>query len=71
MANVDQYLRPGQGGYDDARRIWNGMIDRKPALIARCSTPAEVASAVRIARERDLLVSVRGGALLQTFEICF
>jgi FAD/FMN-containing dehydrogenase len=61
MANFDQYLRPGQSGYDDARRIWNGMIDRKPALIARCSTPAEVASAVRAARERDLLVSVRGG----------
>jgi FAD/FMN-containing dehydrogenase len=61
MANFDQYLRPGQAGYDDARRIWNGMIDRKPALIARCSTTAEVASAVRIARERDLDVSVRGG----------
>jgi len=59
--NIEQYLRPGQTGYDDARRIWNGMIDRKPALIARCATTGDVTAAVRLARERDLLVSVRGG----------
>ena len=58
---LDQYLRPGQAGYNDARQIWNGMIDRKPAMIARCATTHDVAAAVRVARERDLLVSVRGG----------
>ncbi len=59
--SLDQYLRPGQNGYNDARRVWNGMIDRKPAMIARCATTGDVAAAVRLARERDLLVSVRGG----------
>ena len=59
--NPPSYLHPGQAGYDDARRIWNGMIDRKPALIARCTSTADVAAAVRDARARDLLVSVRSG----------
>lgn len=54
-------LRPGDRGYDQARRVWNGMIDRRPALIARCSGAADVGNAVRWARERDLVVSVRGG----------
>ena len=56
-----QLLRPGDAGYDDARRIWNGMIDRKPGLIARCLDAADVVRAVTFAREHDLLVSVRGG----------
>ncbi|MGH8262310.1 MAG: FAD-binding oxidoreductase [Steroidobacteraceae bacterium] len=47
--------------YDQARRIWNKMIDRRPALVARCSGAADVARAVAFARERDLLVAVRGG----------
>ena len=47
--------------YERARRIWNKMIDRRPALIARCSGAADVAQAVAFARERDLLVAVRGG----------
>jgi FAD/FMN-containing dehydrogenase len=54
-------LRPGEEGYDDARRIWNGAIDRHPALIARCAGADDVVEAVRFARERELLVSVRGG----------
>src|SRR5207245_5133868 len=54
-------LRPGVEGYDEARRIWNGAIDRRPALIARCAGADDVVEAVRFARERDLVVSVRGG----------
>jgi FAD/FMN-containing dehydrogenase len=54
-------LRPGEAGYDEARTIHNGMIDRRPALIARCAGAADVLTAIRFAREHDLLVSVRGG----------
>jgi FAD/FMN-containing dehydrogenase len=54
-------LRPGEEGYEEARRVWNGAIDRRPALIARCAGADDVAEAVRFARERDLLVSVKGG----------
>jgi len=54
-------LRPGEEGYDEARRIWNGAIDRHPALVARCAGADDVACAVRFAREREPLVSVRGG----------
>lgn len=52
---------PGHPAYDEARSIWNGMIDRKPAVIVRCRTEAEVTQAVRYARERDLVVAIRGG----------
>src|SRR5713226_8722657 len=54
-------LRPGDGGYDEARTVWNGMIDRRPALIARCAGVADVIAAVRFARTHQVLVSVRGG----------
>ena len=54
-------LQPDEEGYDEARRIWNGAIDRRPALIARCAGADDVVAAVRFAREHDLLVSVRGG----------
>ncbi|HZO24959.1 MAG TPA: FAD-dependent oxidoreductase, partial [Chloroflexota bacterium] len=54
-------LRPGDAGYDEARTIFNGMIDRKPGLIARCTSTGDVAKAVRFGRERGLVVSVRGG----------
>ena len=52
---------PGGAGYDEARTIWNRMIDRRPALIARCAGVADVETAVRFARDHDLLISVRGG----------
>ncbi len=51
----------GHPDYDGARRIWNGMHDKRPALIARCLSSEDVANAVTFARERDLLVAVRGG----------
>jgi FAD/FMN-containing dehydrogenase len=54
-------LQAGDGGYDDARRIHNGLIDRRPALIARCSGAADIADAVRFARAAGLDISVRGG----------
>src|SRR6201987_6017372 len=54
-------LRPGDDSYDQARKVWNGMIDRRPALIARCTGAADVMAAVRFARDHGLLVSVKGG----------
>jgi hypothetical protein len=54
-------LLPADSGYDDARTVWNRMIDRRPAMIARCARAADVVVAVRFAREHDLLVSVRSG----------
>jgi FAD/FMN-containing dehydrogenase len=56
-----QLLAQGMEGYDSARRIWNGMFDRKPALIAQCINATDVSHAVRFAKEHDLLVAVRGG----------
>jgi FAD/FMN-containing dehydrogenase len=53
-------LVPGESGYHQARAVWNGMIDRRPAVIARCSGVADVLACVELARERDLVVSVRG-----------
>src|SRR5437762_2172211 len=54
-------LTTGDSGYESARRIWNGMIDRRPALIARCLTPEDVRTAVNLARTEGFPVSVRGG----------
>jgi FAD/FMN-containing dehydrogenase len=54
-------IAPGDEGYDEARSIWNGAIDRRPACIARCTGVADVVAAVRFARERGLLVAVRSG----------
>jgi len=56
-----QLLLAGSADYDAARSIWNAMIDRRPALIARCATAVDVVTAVRFATAHDLLVSVRGG----------
>ncbi len=56
-----ELIRRNDRQYDAARRIWNGAIDRYPALIARCTGVADVLAAVRFARERELVVAVRGG----------
>jgi len=54
-------LLSGHPDYDGARKIWNGMHDKRPAMIARCMNNQDVANAVTFARERELLVAVRGG----------
>jgi len=54
-------LRHGDDAYDDARRLWNGMFDRRPALIARCAGAADVVKAVHFARDHRLPLAVRGG----------
>ena len=54
-------LQPSDAGYDDARRVHNGLIDRRPSLIVRCRTAADVAAALRFARDGSHEISVRGG----------
>lgn len=56
-----ELIRPSDPEYEQARHIWNGMIDKHPALIARCADTQDVVACVRYAREHDLLVAVRGG----------
>lgn len=54
-------FRPDDEGYDDARKVFNGLIDKRPALIVRCAGVADVIVAVNFARETDMLVAIRGG----------
>src|SRR5262245_37579396 len=56
-----QLILSSDHAFDEARRVWNGNVDRRPALIARCSGAADVQHAVRFAKAHNLLVSVRGG----------
>jgi FAD/FMN-containing dehydrogenase len=56
-----QILVPGDAGYDDARKVHNGLIDRRPAVIARCRGLADIVDAVQMARAQRLEVAVRGG----------
>ncbi len=68
-ADIDAFARQISGGvltrtdasYDDARKVWNGTVDRRPALIARCLQTGDVQAAVRFAATRRMLISVRGG----------
>ncbi|HLJ82165.1 MAG TPA: hypothetical protein VKT52_11800, partial [Ktedonobacterales bacterium] len=54
-------IQPGDADYEEARKVYNGMIDKRPALIARCVDVADVIAAVNFAREQHLTVAVRGG----------
>jgi FAD/FMN-containing dehydrogenase len=56
-----EVVLPGDAGYDDARSIWNGSVDKRPAVIARCADAADVAASLAFARENGLSLSVRGG----------
>jgi len=67
--NIDEFkthfhgkaILPDDAGYDDVRQIWNAMIDRKPALIARCMSAEDVVQAIEFGRTNNLLISIRGG----------
>src|SRR5579863_10341776 len=56
-----ELLRAGDPDYDDARRVWNGMVDKRPALIARCTGTQDVVGCINFAQEHQIVVSVRGG----------
>src|SRR3982751_5766504 len=56
-----EVLVPDSDGYDEARKIWNAMVDKRPAVIARCASLSDVVRAVRLARESGAVLAVRGG----------
>src|SRR5262249_42100256 len=56
-----EVIEPGDAAYEEARKVYNGMISRRPRLIARCADAADVIAAVKFGREHDLPVAIRGG----------
>src|ERR1044071_7315059 len=60
-AFAGELLQPADAGYDDARRVHNGLIDKRPALIARCKGTADIVDAIALARKLGLEIAVRGG----------
>ena len=56
-----ELIGPGHSGYEEARAVYNAMIDRRPGLIARCASADDVAATINFARRHDVLVAVRGG----------
>jgi FAD/FMN-containing dehydrogenase len=56
-----ELVTPSDSNYDSDRRVWNGMIDKRPGLIAKCSNTSDVVACVNFSRDHDVLVSVRGG----------
>ena len=66
-----EVILPADGGYDECRQVFNGMHDKRPAVIARCRTAADVAAAVSFAREQRLEIAVRsGGHSVAGLSIC-
>ncbi|HLJ08678.1 MAG TPA: FAD-binding protein, partial [Acidimicrobiia bacterium] len=64
-------VQPGDADYDQHRAVFNGMIDRRPALIARCTGDADVVAVVNFARSQELLVAVRaGGHSVPGYGVC-
>ena len=60
-ALLGEVVAPGDNGYEKHRRVWNGSIDRRPALIARCAGLDDVRTALRFAQEHQLPIAVRSG----------
>jgi FAD/FMN-containing dehydrogenase len=53
-------VMPGDAGYDAARAVWNAMVDKRPSVVARCTGPADVVTAVNFARDHGMATAVRG-----------
>ena len=61
-SNIDgRVMLPGDDGYDSARALWNAMVDRRPAVVGRCASSADVVAAIDFARRNDLEIGVRCG----------
>jgi FAD/FMN-containing dehydrogenase len=70
-AFAGRIIEPADPDYDAARIVWNGMIDRRPALVAKCTGPADVISAIKFAQDQGLVVAVRaGGHSMGGFSTC-